>query len=329
MRIVTQILIFLVIIATALPMIDTHHWWIRIFDFPRAQITFFTIVALGLTIYYYRKEKFRLLGISVFLLAAIIYQSRMMVKYIPLYPAPAPAAIAPVLENTVRIMMYNVKMDNDRYADFIRLVAEKDPDIILLTEPNQRWADEVAVIKSKYTHHLVYPLENTYGMILYSKLELEESEINFLVKDDIPSMFAQVRLPSGEMFKLHCLHPEPPKPGTDTYERDTEILLVGQMVVEDEGPVIIAGDLNDVAWSRTSERFQQKTNMLDPREGRGFFNTYNTFVPFFRYPLDHFFYTKDWLLVSYDRLPHIGSDHFPLMITLELVPGESVVVGHD
>lgn len=325
MRLVTQILIFIVIIATALPIIDTHHWWIRIFDFPRAQITFFTFVALGLTIYYYRKEKFRLIGISVFLLAAIIYQSRMMVKYIPLYPTPAPEAVAPVLENTVRILMYNVKMDNDRYADFIHLVAEKDPDIILLTEPDQKWADEVEVLKSTYEHYLVYPLDNTYGMILYSKLELEQTEINFLVQDDIPSMFAEVRLPSGEVFKLHCLHPEPPKPGTDTYERDTEILLVGQRIIEEDGPVIIAGDLNDVAWSRTSERFQKKTNMLDPREGRGFFNTYNVFVPFFRYPLDHFFYTKEWLLVSYDRLRPIGSDHFPLMITLELVPGEDDV----
>ncbi|WP_143959915.1 endonuclease/exonuclease/phosphatase family protein [Litoribacter populi] len=263
MRLVTQVLIFLVIIATALPMIDTHHWWIRIFDFPRAQITFFTIVALGLTLYYYRREKFRLLGIAVFLLAAIVYQSRMMVRYIPLYPTPAAEAVAPVLENTVRILMYNVKMDNGRYDDFIQLVAEKDPDIILLTEPDHIWAAEVEVLKTTYPYHLVYPLDNTYGMILYSKLDLEETEINFLVKDDIPSMVAQVKLPSGASFKLHCLHPEPPKPGTDTYERDTEILLVGQRVIEKEGPVIIAGDLNDVAWSRTSERFQQKTNMLD------------------------------------------------------------------
>ncbi|HSJ69802.1 MAG TPA: endonuclease/exonuclease/phosphatase family protein [Anditalea sp.] len=323
MRIFTNILIFFVIITTALPMINTAHWWIRIWDFPRAQITVFTIIALVLTIYFYRKDRFRLIGISVFLIAAIIYQSRMMVRYIPLYPTPAQNTSAPVEENTFSILMYNVKMDNDRYNDFLELVEDTDPDIILLTEPNQIWADEVAGLSKNYPYDLIYPLDNTYGMILYSKLQPKELELNFLVKDDIPSILAELELPSGESFKIHCLHPEPPKPGTDTYERDTEILLVGQQVMDEEGPVVIAGDLNDVAWSRTSEQFQSKTNMLDPREGRGFFNTYNVFIPLFRYPLDHFFYTKHFYLVSLEKLRPIGSDHFPLMITLELVPEKS------
>jgi len=323
MRIFTNILIFIVITVTALSMIDTHHWWIRIWDFPKAQITVFTILALILSIYFYHKDKFRLIGISVFLIAAIVYQSRLMVKYLPVYPTTAPEAVTPIEENTFSILMYNVKMDNDRYGDFLMLVEETDPDVILLTEPNQRWADEVAILGESYPYDLIYPLENTYGMILYSRLEPKELELNFLVKDDIPSMFAQVELPSGELVKIHCLHPEPPKPGTDTYERDTEILLVGRRIMEEDGPVVIAGDLNDVAWSRTSERFQSKTNMYDPREGRGFYNTYNVFVPLFRYPLDHFFYTKHFYLVSLDRLRPIGSDHFPLMITLELKPEQN------
>ncbi|KEO75129.1 endonuclease/exonuclease/phosphatase family protein [Anditalea andensis] len=318
MRIFLHILIFIVVITTALPIINTDHWWIRIWDFPRAQITVFTLLALVLTIYHYRGDRFRLVGISIFLVAAIIYQSRMMVRYISLYPTVARDAVDPVKENSLSILMYNVKMDNDRYGDFLKLVEESDPDVILLTEPDQKWADEVSMLDKSYPYNVIYPLDNTYGMIVYSRLELMDTELNFLVKDDIPSIYAKVKLPSGEFAKIHCLHPEPPKPGTDTYERDTEILRVGQRIMDDGGAVIIAGDLNDVAWSRTSEQFQRKTNMLDPREGRGFFNTYNVFVPLFRYPLDHFFYTKDFYLISLEKLKPIGSDHFPLMIRLEL-----------
>ena len=242
-----------------------------------------------------------------------------MIKYTPLYPVQAPGAYEHVEDNTFSVLMYNVRMTNDKYADFLDLTEDRDPDIILLTETDQIWADAVVELDEKYPHHLKYPLDNTYGMILYSRLEFQETEINFLVKDSIPSMFAKVKLPSGVLVNLHGLHPEPPKPGTPTYERDTEILIISDRVVNDQGPTVIAGDLNDVAWSRTSELFQKRTYLLDPREGRGLFNTYNVFVPLFRYPLDHFFYSKHFNLVNFERLPDIGSDHFPIMMTVEYV----------
>ncbi|WP_185974301.1 endonuclease/exonuclease/phosphatase family protein [Litoribacter populi] len=253
------------------------------------------------------------------MLTAIAYQGRLMVKYTPLYPVQAPGAFEPIEENTFSILMYNVRMTNDKYTAFLDLIEDRGPDIILLTETDQAWVEGVEKLDAEYPHYLKYPLDNTYGMILYSRLELEDTEINFLVKDSIPSIFAKVKLSSDVLVNLHCLHPEPPKPGTPTYERDSEILIISDRVVNDERPTVIAGDLNDVAWSRTSELFQKRTYMLDPREGRGLFNTYNVFVPLFRYPLDHFFYSKHFNLVDFERLPDIGSDHFPIMMTVEYV----------
>ena len=325
MRIVTNILIFIAVLTTALPFVRTTHWWIRIFDYPRAQIAVVAIIALLLTIYEYRKEPFRMAGISLFLLAAIIYQSSLIIKYTPLYPINSPGSFEPKAENTFTILMYNVRIGNEEYEKFKTLVLQIDPDIILLTEPDNSWAVEVSSLEKDYPYYLSHPLENSYGMILYSRLELAGTEINFLVKSDIPSMYAQVKLESGVLINLHALHPEPPKPGSPTYDRDTEILLVGQRIVHERGPSVVAGDLNDVAWSSTSALFQKSADMLDPREGRGMFNTYNVNIPLFRYPLDHFFYTYDFNLVELRRLEDIGSDHYPIMMTLEYVPKEQMV----
>jgi len=218
-----------------------------------------------------------------------------------------------------------VRIGNDEYEKFKDMAAKIDPDIILLTEPDSNWERAVSVLESDYPYRVLHPLDNSYGMMLYSKLELINPEINFLVKEDIPSMYAKVILHSGVTINLHALHPEPPKPGTPTYDRDTEILLVGQRIVYERGASVVAGDLNDVAWSSTSALFQKSADMLDPREGRGLFNTYNVNIPLFRYPLDHFFYTYDFNLVDLRRLEDIGSDHFPIMITLEYVPKEEMV----
>ena len=79
-----------------------------------------------------------------------------------------------------------------------------------------------------FPHAVKYPLDNTYGMVLYSKFKLINPKINFLVDNEIPSIHTKIELPSGKVINFYGLHPEPPKPGSSTYERDTELLIVGK-----------------------------------------------------------------------------------------------------
>ena len=167
-----------------------------------------------------------------------------------------------------------------------------------------------------------YPLDNTYGMMLLSKLPLTDSAVNFLVKDDIPSIFNRFTLPSGSIIDFYGVHPEPPKPGTDTYELDTELLIIGKKIRESNNPTIVAGDLNDVGWSSTSKLFRKYSGLVDPREGRGLFNTYSVSIPLLRYPLDHIFYSREFGLITLKKLEDIGSDYFPLLIGLSYEPGD-------
>lgn len=44
--------------------------------------------------------------------------------------------------------------------------------------------------------------------------------------------------PSRKTFNLHCVHPEPPRPGSSTYERDTELFVVGRRIKQEQEPVI-------------------------------------------------------------------------------------------
>jgi endonuclease/exonuclease/phosphatase (EEP) superfamily protein YafD len=322
MRVITLILCTLALLATALPFINTAEWWIRIFDFPRLQISVLTLIALILAyIYLDYKWEFKL-PLLIMLLVALVYQVQLVVVYTPLYKTQAKDSNNQTKENSFSLLVSNVRMENDDKESFNSFVKKYNPDILLINEPDSIWAASISKLDEDFPYSIKYPLDNTYGMMLLSKFPLTESEVNFLVKDDVPSIFTKITLPSGSIIDFYGVHPEPPQPGSDTYERDTELLIIGKKIKETENPTIIAGDLNDVGWSETSKLFRKYSGLVDPREGRGLFNTYNVNVPLLRYPLDHIFYSSDFGLLDLKKLDDIGSDHFPLLISLNYEPDD-------
>lgn len=306
------------IFFTALPFIKTKAGWIRILDFPRAQIASLCIISLGLFGWVFDFKDNVVLMIMVLVAAALAYQFSQIIQFTFLYPVQAKRSRIAPGENSFSIIQFNVRMENRDVDRFMKTVKKYDPDIVSINEPDVWWEEQIAELDSIYPYSIKKPLPNTYGMMLYSKFPFTKKEINFLVEEDVPSFFATIQLPSGKEFDLYCLHPKPPTPGTETFERDTELIIVGNNIRKLKRPSVVVGDLNDVAWSYTSKRFQKFAEVLDPRQGRGLFNTYNVFVPLFRYPLDHFFYTRHFGLLRLRKLRAIGSDHFPMLIQLNL-----------
>jgi len=64
--------------------------------------------------------------------------------------------------------------------------------------------------------------------------------------------------------------------------------------------------------------FLKISEMVDPRRGRGLFNTFNAKILFLRWPLDHFFLSHHFGLVQLRTEKSIGSDHFPISIIARL-----------
>ncbi|PTB91704.1 endonuclease [Marivirga lumbricoides] len=190
-----------------------------------------------------------------------------------------------------------------------------------MLETDKWWKDKsVESFGHRYSYQVLEDQENTYGMLIFSKLELTETKVRHIIKKEIPSVITNVRLKNNKTFRLYALHPEPPVPGENLYStaRDAEILRVGQEVAKEEMPVIVAGDLNDVAWSYSTTLFLKISGLLDPRRGRGFFSTFHAKHPLFRWPLDHVFCSGHFRVVSMKTCKPVGSDHFPVLIKLYL-----------
>ena len=228
---------------------------------------------------------------------------------------------------TVRVVISNLLQQNEKYDLWREVIEKQDADVIACAEVDERWAKEVGqLLDESHSHKKVIPQDNMYGMGLWSRLPLEDVEVEHIVQDDIPSIHATLVLPGGERCRLHLLHPRPPAPqeGDSSAPRDAELIVVAKRIADEkEGdhlPTLVVGDLNDVAWSRTTELFLRISGLLDPRKGRGLFNSFHAEHWWVRFPLDHVFVGREFRLVEMERLPYVGSDHFPMRIDLKLVP---------
>jgi endonuclease/exonuclease/phosphatase (EEP) superfamily protein YafD len=322
MKIALEVIGWLMLAFTLLPMIRTSFWFIRIMDFPRFQIAFISLVILIIYLTYFSVENVYQYIFLAGLALVLFIQGRYIYPFTFLAPKQAQRSKENDPDNTLCLMISNIRMENRKSKKYLQIVREKNPDIILINEPDHWWAEQLAELDKEYPYHVKKPIENTYGMIVYSKLEFVKANLQFLVQEDIPSIHAVIKLRSGEEIELCCVHPTPPTIGSNTEKREAELLIVGKNVKKSKRASIVAGDLNDVGWSHTTKLFQRISGLIDPRVGRGFFNTYNVFVPFFRYPLDHVFYDPRFKLVHLERLPKFGSDHFPIMIKLLYKPEE-------
>lgn len=321
MKLTLQIAGFVLTLFSFLPLIKSPLWWIRVLDFPRFHIAvLLTAVMVAYLAMYDISGTAEGVMIAVWTLG-IFNEMRYVYFFTPLAPREALRTKVAAPANAFSLMISNVRMTNKEYEKFLRVVLQTDPDIILINEPNNAWHEYLQPeLDKRYPHAIKMPLENTYGMLLYSKFKLLDSDIRFMVEDDIPSFYTVVELPSGLLFDLYTVHPQPPRLMKNTETREAELLIAAKYVKKSPHPSVVAGDLNDVAWSSTTKLFKQVSGLLDPRVGRGFYNTYNAFVPLFRYPLDHVFYDPSFRLVDMRRLSKFGSDHFPILITLNYEP---------
>lgn len=318
LKTVLYVIGFVSIILTVLPFLRFYAWWIRIGDFPRIQIAIgalLTAIFLIVFIYPFTIGEVVFVGI---LFACILYQFYCILPYLPFYPKQVELERPDEHHENITLLICNVYEDNLETDRLKELIESVKPDLFLLAEVNKRWTDAMSVFESEYKHNIIHPLENTYGLALYSKMELVEPEVKFIIENDIPSFHAKVKLDSGELIRLYCLHPRPPVPTENhrSLERDAELLLVGKTIEKLDEPTIVAGDLNDVAWSRTTKLFQKISGLLDPRIGRGLYNSFHAHHWYLRFPLDHVFHSNHFRLEKIKRMPDVGSDHFPIYISL-------------
>ncbi len=309
----------LVVTVTIVPIWRTSRWWVRLCDFPRYQVAILAavlLVAMPLTLGPLTAAE---LCLFIALALAALWQVSWIWRYLPGAPLEVPTSIGLDARDRLALLTTNVFQDCRDAGVLLQIIDDADPDLVFAVETDEWWCARLTeALRTRYPYVLTYPLSNGYGISTFSRLELLQPIVRFLVDDAIPSIKTGVRLRSGAVIDLYGMHPQPPAPLQDSTERDTELVLVGVEIAQTGRPSVVLGDLNDVAWSPTTTEFARAGDLRDPRRGRGFFNTYPARLPGLRYPLDYVFHTKHFSACDMRVLPKTKSDHLPLIAIVAL-----------
>lgn len=281
-----RVLTLLLVVVSVLPEIPSGQWWVRLWEFPRLQLTWalaVPLVLLAVHAGWHRPRAEHAAWLTV-LLATGGWQLSHILPFTPVWSTEVPAAeVQPGGgQATLKVLSANVDYANDRYAEVLAMVREEAPDLVLLIEVDRAWAEELAPLDRHYAHRVGEVRGEGLGIVLWSRFPLQEQEVKYLVSERRPSIFATLDAPGIGPVRYVGVHPVPPglrdritrndetTERRDSRIRDAELILVARHVQKDpDNRWIVTGDFNDVAWSDSTQLFADLSDLKDPRRGRG------------------------------------------------------------
>lgn len=314
----------LAVIITLIPLIAADFWWIRVFDYPHIQLTLLTLTAIAAYFLRFEIKSWRDYVFMGVLLACFTYQFAKIYPYTPFAPYDVGKPTESVNKQTgFMLLNSNVLQKNKETGLLVEEIKRLNPDVAVFMETDAKWNNAIKNgLGYDYPYKVEVPLDNTYGMILYSKLKLIDPQVRYIVDDSIPSIHSEIELRSGDRIQLHAIHPTPPMPqhNPSSSDRDAEMMKVALESMDSDIPVVVIGDFNDVAWSNTTSMFQSIGELLDVRKGRSFYNTFDATSFIMRWSLDHIFVSEEFRVENINVGSDIKSDHFPFYAQLYLQP---------
>lgn len=297
--------------------------FLKMLDFPRVQLFVTVIISLILLIIVIKKWRWYDYLLIIGLFCGLVINGTFLINYTPLVPVEVPTAKAITeTDDQLSLLITNVKMANRVSQPLIKLIETKKPDLILAMEVNAWWDEQLKVLENEYPYSQHTVNEVAYGMVLFSKFPFNKMDVDYLNNENVPSFKSTITLRNGKTISFHAIHPVPPTHFEDlpdnAGQQENALKKLGREVTNRKLPTIVAGDLNDVVWSYVDELTGTKNILYDVRVGRGFYNSYNAENFLMSWPLDHVFVTEEFRLKTLQRLPKIGSDHFPIFVELVL-----------
>lgn len=291
-------------VATLMGFAGRLFWFFDLFSHFRVQVFQIALVFIFMAIWRRKSRQ-----IALFAAIAVINYAPVL----PLYFGKTPAPDAP----TARAMLMNILASNGNTEQVLDAVAKADPDILVLEEVTTHWAEELEALNESYPHRVDASRRDCFGIMLLSKVPLSRTNVVYVGSAEVPTITARVHLPQGEV-DLIATHPPPPFGPVYSKHRNSQLAALPELVAEQDGPILLIGDLNVTPWCPYFRRLLKESGLKNSMQGFGFQPSWPADVGFLKIPLDHMLHSPD--ITVHHRIvgANVGSDHLPVIVDFSL-----------
>jgi endonuclease/exonuclease/phosphatase (EEP) superfamily protein YafD len=222
-------------------------------------------------------------------------------------------AVAGTDSPTFRALLANVHSENRDHGRIRQVIAEANPDVIVLLEVTPWLIGQLADLAERYPHRIAEPREDNFGIALFSRLPLRNAAVISLGSAGLPSLTAELEA-DGRWFTLLSTHPPPPIGAAMTEDRNAQLADLARLARQTRQPLLALGDFNLSPWSPWFTQLLTDSGLHDSAAGRGLQPSWPVGWPPLWIPIDHALYS-DGIRIRHRVIgPDLGSDHYPVMV---------------
>ena len=221
--------------------------------------------------------------------------------------------------NTIKIGLFNVLTQNNKYNSLKNEIKEHNPDIVILQEVDDIWLENIKELKNNYPYFLEHSRLDNFGIALYSKVPLINPKIEEWTDYGVPVISIELKSVDNSILKIYGIHTLPPT-GREYFRVRNEMLAeINKIASSNSGEkIIFAGDFNTSIYSVSYKNYIKNSNLNDAQIlAKTLKGTWNTrHFSFLRIALEHVLIPADVKLNSFQIGRDFGSDHLPIFVNL-------------
>ena len=233
--------------------------------------------------------------------AAVIAAAALMA---PEYLRSAGPKAPPDAPGAFKVIQFNIWSGHGGYARPVAWLNAQKPDVVVMEETNRKVRD--AIVAGAGLH---MTLARSNVAIFSREPPISVLQMTSDVDGPMVLVGATFRTAAGDADVLGVHYPWPTERDRLAQAQD----LVRIVRSRPPGTTILSGDFNSTPWSFTRRREDAEFGLI--RRTRAVFSWPSwAWLPLM--PIDHVYAGDAWATVKVERGPNLGSDHYPVVVTL-------------
>jgi endonuclease/exonuclease/phosphatase (EEP) superfamily protein YafD len=216
------------------------------------------------------------------------------------------------------LIWFNLNSGNRSHALVRKYLEERDADVIVLAEINQRWLHQLEFLGERWPHRILHPREDNFGLAVFSKRPCSSSELIQLDALKTPTIHFTLKDSADKVLHVFAVHPLPPISRRYTRSRDVYLERLSRQVASIQSACLVVGDFNGTPWHPPIQRLLSVSGLFCCVPHAWYLPaTWPSRLSPLGIPIDLCLANRELSLKDLRVGPDLGSDHRPLEIVME------------